>query len=144
RVAVPTADQDPTFSLDHPNIDRLWNLWLAQGGGRTDPPSDNTWKSRHFTFFDENANQVKLNSCQVMRAAEQLNYTYEGEPSQVNLYCVKLTFNPWLYSIYVLFHWPIPPFLLTPKPTLVSLDIRKIRERLPALAESKTDTLFLK
>jgi len=33
--SVPTAAQDPIFYLHHSNIDRWWNLWLKQGGGRT-------------------------------------------------------------------------------------------------------------
>ena len=32
-----TAAQDPIFWLHHANIDRLWNHWLQQGGGRADP-----------------------------------------------------------------------------------------------------------
>lgn len=43
---VETAAQDPIFYLHHSNVDRLWDLWLAQGGGRTDPLSDTTWKTK--------------------------------------------------------------------------------------------------
>jgi len=32
-----TAAADPVFYVHHSNIDRLWNLWLAQGGMRSDP-----------------------------------------------------------------------------------------------------------
>jgi tyrosinase len=66
---VPTAAQDPIFFLHHCNMDRLWNLWLAQGGGRIDPVWDNTWKSTTYTFFDEEGAQVEMNGCEVLRAA---------------------------------------------------------------------------
>jgi tyrosinase len=49
-----TAGLDPIFWLHHCNIDRLWNRWLAGGGGRSNPPaSDTTWQNTNFTFFDE-------------------------------------------------------------------------------------------
>lgn len=85
--SVPTAGQDPIFYLHHCNIDRLWDLWLAQSGGRVDPVSDTAWTGRRFTFFDENGNQVYMTGCEILRAAEQLQYVYEGEPSQVSQYC---------------------------------------------------------
>ena len=34
---VPTAAQDPIFWAHHANVDRQWNLWIAQGGGRSNP-----------------------------------------------------------------------------------------------------------
>jgi len=85
--SVPTAAQDPIFYLHHSNMDRLWNLWLAQGGGRTDPLSDATWKGKTYIFFDENGKEVKMSDCDVLRAAMQLNYTYQGKPPEVNEYC---------------------------------------------------------
>lgn len=49
-----TAGLDPIFWLHHCNIDRLWNRWLAGGGGRSNPPAtDTTWHNTNFTFFDE-------------------------------------------------------------------------------------------
>jgi tyrosinase len=141
---VETAGQDPIFFLHHANIDRLWNAWLAQGGGREDPLSDATWKGNSFLFFDENGNQVRLTPCDVLRCSQQLNYTYENEPPQVYQSCFKFIL-PWKYLYYYVIHFPpIPPVELNQKVTIVELDIRKVRDKLASLAESKNDTLVLK
>jgi hypothetical protein len=47
--AVPTAARDPVFWLHHCAIDRMWDLWLAAGGGRRNP-DDPAWLDRAFTF----------------------------------------------------------------------------------------------
>lgn len=142
--SVPTAAQDPIFYLHHCNIDRLWNLWLAQGGGRTDPLSDATWRNRKFKFFDENGVMVEMTSCQVLRAAKQLNYTYEGEPAQVNLYCLPvIKLPPVFFEKVVLVRLPIPPVVLTSDPVSFPIDVKELRQRLVAISESKTETLFL-
>lgn len=85
--SILTAATDPIFFLHHANVDRLWDLWLTQGGGQSDPTNDNTWDTTVFSFFDENGVAQNMTSCDVLRAANQLNYTYEGEPPQVNQYC---------------------------------------------------------
>ena len=54
-----TAAQDPIFWLHHGNIDRLWNRWIQQGGGRADP-SDAAWLNTTFTFWDEAGHAVYL------------------------------------------------------------------------------------
>ena len=65
-----TAGLDPVFWLHHCNIDRLWNRWLAGGGGRSNPPSsDTTWHNTNFTFFDENATQVQMKGADIINAA---------------------------------------------------------------------------
>ena len=140
--SVPTAAVDPIFYLHHANIDRLWNLWLAQGGGRADPLSDLTWKTRKFTFFNATGAQVALTGCDVLRAAGQLNYTYQGEPPQVNSYCIRFL-PPWFYARAILWQPPIPPELLVQQHVAVKVDATQFRERLLAVAANPDQTLFL-
>lgn len=142
--SVPTAGQDPIFYLHHCNIDRLWNLWLAQGGGRSDPTGDSTWTGKKFTFFDENGNSVQMTGCEVLRAAQQLNYVYEGEPTQVNQYCLpKIKLPPFIFVRKELLRFPIPPIVLESKPVSFPMELKPLRQQLTALADSKTDTVML-
>ncbi|MET1110630.1 MAG: tyrosinase family protein [Allosphingosinicella sp.] len=85
--SVSSAAQDPIFWAHHAQVDRIWNLWLAQGGGRSSPVGDATWRNKTYTFFDECCQPVQMKGCDVVRAALQLSYSYEGEPPQVNQYC---------------------------------------------------------
>jgi Common central domain of tyrosinase/Polyphenol oxidase middle domain len=139
--SVPTAAQDPIFWLHHCNIDRLWNLWLAQGGGRSNPLSNVAWKTNKYTFFDENKNQVQLTGCDVLRAALQLQYRYEGEPAQVNQYCLR--FPVWIFQRELLFHWPSPPFVLTTRRSVLA-DISRYRERLQAVARNENASVLVR
>ena len=93
----PTAGLDPLFWLHHCNIDRLWNLWLAKGGGRSSPLNDSTWRGATYTFYDECCNQVRMTPCEILRAAQQLSYVYEVEPPQVNQTCPRIIrFPDWV------------------------------------------------
>jgi tyrosinase len=140
---INAAGQDPIFYLHHSNIDRLWDLWLAQGGGRTDPLGNAAWKSKVSTFVDESGSFVKMTACDVLRAAQQLNYKYEGEPPQVNEYCLVRIPIPILIEVEVLIHLPWPPVELGPQVVSMPVDISQLRERLLPLAQSKTDTVLL-
>jgi tyrosinase len=142
--SVPTAAQDPIFYLHHCNLDRLWNLWLAQGGGRIDPVFDNTWKNTKYTFFDEEGAQVEMTACEILRAAQQLHYVYEGEPPQVNDYCLPiLRFPPVVFEKELILRLPIPPITLGQEPVSVPIELKSLQQRLSSLAENKTATVFL-
>jgi tyrosinase len=71
---------DPIFYLHHANIDRLWNHWVALGGGRQDPTSDQVWMNTSFFFYDENGQQVQKSGKDILDSAGQLGYCYEDEP----------------------------------------------------------------
>ena len=139
-----TAAPDPVFYVHHSNIDRLWNLWLAQGGGRADPLSTASWKNKAYTFFDENGNSVNMTTCDILRAAQQLNYTYEGEPTQVNTYCIPRIRIPIYYLIpIILIHWPGPPVELNEGEIAVEINIKEFQQRLAPLAEGRSKGEFL-
>ena len=74
-----TAAQDPIFWLHHANIDRMWNRWLAQGGGRTDA-TDAAWLNTQFTFYDEAGHAVYLTGAEIVDTVGQLNYRYDDDP----------------------------------------------------------------
>ena len=140
--SVPTAAQDPIFYLHHANMDRLWDLWLAQGGGRGDPLNDATWKNTKFIFFDETGNQLRQTGCDILRAAQQLDYTYENEPPQVSEYCIR--FIPiWIFTLVVIYQYPGPPVELGPEQVNISINVASLAQQLITIAESKTQTLFL-
>jgi tyrosinase len=144
--SVPTAAQDPIFWLHHCNIDRLWNLWLAQGGGRTDPLTDTTWTATKFKFFDENGKQVQLTGCDILRAQKQLDYVYQGESKQVELFCLLQIPPLPKYVKRVLIRIPpersivLPP---TPDPVPFDIDIGSLRQRLLRTADDPDTDLTL-
>lgn len=141
---INTSAADPVFYVHHCNIDRLWNLWLALGGGRFDPMSDSSWVNKSYTFFDENGKAVVMKTCDILRAAEQLNYVYEGEPAQVKAYCLIPIRIPIYYLIQqVLIPWPGPPVELNEGEVAVQINIKEFRQRLAPLAESTTEAVLL-
>lgn len=74
------AALDPIFWLHHANIDRLWNRWLDQGGGRANP-SDAAWLGQRFSFADDTGSTVQLSVADVLDTAAQLRYVYDDRPA---------------------------------------------------------------
>lgn len=71
---LATAAQDPIFFAHHANIDRLWTLWLAQGGGRANPIVTK-WLNQRWTFYDENKRFVSISVADVL-STQKLGYDY--------------------------------------------------------------------
>jgi hypothetical protein len=141
---IETAAQDPIFYVHHSNVDRLWDLWLAQGGGRSDPVTDPTWTGKTYTFFDESGSPVNMTACEILRAAEQLQYVYEGEPPQVLNFCKRrLPFPWWQFEQVVLFQVPGPPVELQGEAVSVPLELAGIRGKVAEVLASKADVLLL-
>jgi Common central domain of tyrosinase/Polyphenol oxidase middle domain len=78
-AVVDTSAFDPIFYLHHAQIDRLWNRWIQQGGGRADP-TDAAWLNTPFTFYDDAGNPVYLTGAQIVDTVGQLNYRYDDDP----------------------------------------------------------------
>lgn len=141
----PTAGLDPLFWLHHCEIDRLWNLWLAKGGGRSSPLSDTTWKNTKFTFYDECCEKVEMTGCEVLRAAQQLSYVYQVEPAQVRQACLNIAF-PWVFPELIRTIKLAQPLVLdkdTRVVPLVGVEDRAFASRLASLAKSSTETVIL-
>ena len=75
------AARDPVFWIHHANIDRLWQRWLEQGGGRANPVADSVWMDTTFEFFDENGDSVQLTGSDILETVGQLDYRYDDAPA---------------------------------------------------------------
>lgn len=73
------AARDPIFWLHHANIDRLWTVWLRQGGGRQNP-SDAEWLDQRFFFFDEGGRRTAIAVRDVLDT-RLLGYRYDDPPA---------------------------------------------------------------
>jgi tyrosinase len=72
-----TAALDPIFWLHHANIDRLWQVWLNDGG-RTNPVKS-AWLNHSFDFHDNKGNRLEMKVSQVIDTGNVLSgYTYQG------------------------------------------------------------------
>jgi tyrosinase len=74
-----TAALDPIFWLHHCNIDRNWDRWLNQGGGRVDP-SDSAFLNQTFSYADETGATITLRVSDMLYSS-QLGYRYDDTPN---------------------------------------------------------------
>lgn len=98
------AALDPIFWAHHANIDRLWEVWLRNCGGRANPTTNATWMNQTYTFFDENGNAVNMTGSQVVSTASTLNYRYDFPAINPCL----IVFKDWKWLIYRPFRLPDP------------------------------------
>jgi len=77
---VPCAAQDPIFWLHHANVDRCWDGWLRQGGGRSNP-TDASWLNGQYTLFAPNGTAKQMKVQDVLDSAKDLGYVYDQYPA---------------------------------------------------------------
>ena len=70
-----TAARDPAFWSHHAMIDKTWEDWLAQGGGRANPTGEAGWMNQTFQFYDENKNKVTI-AVKDLLDTKKLGYIY--------------------------------------------------------------------
>ena len=67
-----------------------------------------------------------MSGCEILRAAQQLHYVYEGEPSQVNDYCLPILRLPPIFFEKEILRLQVPPITLGQEPfRLLRLEERK-------------------
>ena len=72
-----TAGLDPIFWLHHCNVDRLWEMWLAEDDDHANPPADSPFHRQRFNFHDEHGDPVSQEVREAVDTAASLEYTYE-------------------------------------------------------------------
>ncbi|GAA2250767.1 tyrosinase family protein [Kitasatospora cystarginea] len=75
-MGVFISPRDPIFWLHHANIDRIWPAWLAKGGGRKNPETED-WLLKPFTFWDRTAKKQTISAKSMLDTEKQLGYKYE-------------------------------------------------------------------
>jgi tyrosinase len=135
------AALDPIFFVHHSNIDRLWNIWLTQCPEASDPLSNNVWKDHQWIFFDEDGHKVVMTTCEVLRAQQQLGYSYEGETAQRNQDCQQDKV-PYIFTEDYL-PVRIPAFELRGGVFRVTIDLDQTKEKIANIVTNENQTLFL-
>lgn len=70
------AGNDPMFQSHHGNIDRIWEIWLAQGEGRSNP-NDPEWLDHAFWFYGPSGDREAIYVKDLLDT-EALGYRYEN------------------------------------------------------------------
>ncbi len=147
---VNCSARDPVFWLHHANVDRLWQVWLNQNGGRANPLESDPWRDQVFTFFDENQQRVTLTGCQILDMLAQLDYQYEGLPVENVPLCGELSTQapattPAAASAFVpLATSGLKETHLGNEPVTVTIPLTAAaNERILSVADSQSGTLLL-
>jgi hypothetical protein len=125
--SVPTAAQDPIFYLHHANIDRLWAVWLGQGGGRINP-TDSPWLNNPYNFYNEYGGIVTMTGAQIVDTANQLCYLYASPACRTIAVAEEATLIAALDSSALAVAEPIGP--RPPRPVAVDLSEAQVSVKL--------------
>lgn len=74
-MATMKSPLDPIFWLHHANCDRLWNAWVAAGGGRQMPSSTSSYWSGSFTY----GGGLGMSRLNTINTRTKLGYYYQNE-----------------------------------------------------------------
>ncbi len=128
---------DPIFWTHHCVIDRLWEKWLALGGGRANPTFDTAWMNQTFSFHDIDAGckLVSKRVQDVLNPLAQLNYQYV-EPI---IFIPPQKWWRW-FELLPPIKFRIPkdlPFGYVPIPLPVEIDPQDLKNLLTALSRTR-------
>lgn len=73
---INTAGNDPTFWLHHANIDRLWQVWLALEGRRSNPLQNEILKETSYNFVNAKGELTKAPATETFEIIN-FGYTYD-------------------------------------------------------------------
>jgi hypothetical protein len=94
-----------------------------------------------YNFYDENGITVSMTPCDILNAASQLNYEYEGEPPQVTQTCG--TTPIWIFRYIILLVVPFPQPPIGPDSYIVQMSLVKILPQLEKILNNPLQQVFL-
>ncbi|WP_084677108.1 tyrosinase family protein [Massilia niastensis] len=89
-MATMESPNDPIFWLHHANVDRLWNAWVAAGGGRKMPASTNSYWSGNHTY----TSSLTMKRTSTYSTRGILAYYYQNEAMPASLPPLAAAGNP--------------------------------------------------
>jgi hypothetical protein len=94
-----------------------------------------------FDFFDETGATQSMTPCDILEAANQLNYTYQGEPAQVAQTCGTIPI--WVFRYLVLLNIPFPTAPIDGDPYMVPVSLSSVIQNLESILKNADQQVYL-